>query len=169
LSLNILNQQANSLKVPLITRSTSWSNYENNFIESLSIVKQNYGVEGIVFGDIDLQPHRDWEEMVCNKVNLSAILPLWKQDRKTLVLQMISYGIEAIIVSCNTKMGFDFLGRKIDYSLIEELEVLDIDVCGENGEYHTLVTNCPLFSNEIFLPTFTKISYNDYCFIVWDE
>jgi diphthamide synthase (EF-2-diphthine--ammonia ligase) len=44
-----------------------------------------------------------------------------------------------------------------------------IDPCGENGEFHTLVLNCPLFSEAIELPAFTKITYENYCFIVWEE
>ncbi|MDZ4330390.1 MAG: adenosine nucleotide hydrolase, partial [Flavobacterium sp.] len=41
--------------------------------------------------------------------------------------------------------------------------------CGENGEFHTLVINCPLFSEAIELPKFVTKTYNDYCFIVWEE
>lgn len=81
---------------------------------------------------------------------------------------MLDAGIEAIIVSCNTVLGTNFLGRKIDTSLIADLEALGIDVCGELGEYHTVVVNCPLFKNPIQLPKFSKTIHQDYCFLVWD-
>ena len=51
---------------------------------------------------------------------------------------------------------------------MEELHEKGIDPCGENGEFHTLVINCPLFSGAIELPEFTRITYENYCFIVWE-
>lgn len=81
---------------------------------------------------------------------------------------MIEAGIETRITSCNTDMGIEFLGRKIDFEIIAELEALDIDVCGENGEFHTLVTHCPLFDAPIELPPHKKVLHENYCFLQWD-
>jgi diphthine-ammonia ligase len=61
-------------------------------------------------------------------------------------MQMLDNGIETMIVSCNTVMGERFLGKKITVDLVAELESLGVDACGENGEFHTLVLNCPLFT-----------------------
>ncbi len=77
-----------------------------------------------IFGDIDLQAHRDWEEKVCKNVGLTAVLPLWKQDRKQLVLQMLEAGIETMIVSCNEVMGENYIGKIITPALIDELETV---------------------------------------------
>ena len=43
----------------------------------------------IVFGDIDLQGHRDWVESVCRQVNMSCHLPLWNSSRETLARELI--------------------------------------------------------------------------------
>ncbi|MGB8190747.1 MAG: diphthine--ammonia ligase [Chitinophagaceae bacterium] len=165
LPLAVLQQQAESIGVPVIARATSWNDYEQHFIMALQQLKLEYGVEAMVFGDIDLQPHRDWEEMVCHEAGLSAMLPLWQQDRRSLVNDMISNGIEAMIVSCNTQMGERFLGRKITYELVDELEAIGIDACGENGEYHTVVLNCPLFKTPINLPLHKKVLHEGYWFL----
>ena len=117
-----------------------------------------------VFGDIDLQAHRDWEEKVCVNAGLTAVLPLWKQDRKTLVMQMLEAGIEAMIVSCNEVMGERFIGEMITPALVEELESMGIDACGENGEYHTLVLDCPLFSSGINVSVEEKLKHDKYWF-----
>jgi diphthine-ammonia ligase len=119
------------------------------------------------FGDIDLQEHRDWEEMVCAKAGLHALLPIWKQDRRALVYEMLDQPIEAMIVSCNDTMGPDFLGRILEPALIDELEAIGVDPCGEDGEYHTLVLNCPLFSRRIDIPSFTRTRHEGYNFIQW--
>ena len=106
-------------------------------------------------------------EKVCLAPGLKPLLPLWQQNRKALVLEMIEAGIETRITSCNTDMGINFSGRKIDLEIIAELEALDIDVCGENVEFHTLVTNCPLFDKAIELPSSQKILHEKHCFLQW--
>jgi len=167
LPLSILEQQARAINVPLLAQPTSWSEYQFHFINSLQKIKDEQKVEAMVFGDIDLQQHRDWEEMVCDAAGLSAMLPLWKKDRKQLVTDMLSAGIECIIVSCNTVMGEKFLGKRISSELVMELEKLGVDPCGENGEFHTVVTNCPLFDDAIKLPQNQTILHDNYWFLQW--
>lgn len=166
---SLLNQQAKLLKTPLLGVASSWGDYEKKYIEALKELKDEFNVNGVVFGDIDLEPHREWEEKVCKEAGLTAILPLWQQQRRQLVYDMIDNGIKAIIVSCNTHLGEDYLGREITKELVAEMELLGVDACGENGEYHTLVVNCPLFSRPMKLPSYTKTTHKEYCFIVWDE
>lgn len=163
----ILQQQSMALGVPLLTRPSTWNDYEGNFISMLEKAKYEYGVNEIVFGDIDLQGHRDWEEKVCNAAELTCSLPLWKMDRTQLVVSMINSGIEAVIVSCNTVMGDKFLGRTLTHDLIAELETIGVDVCGENGEFHTVVIDCPLFRQRIQLPPSEKVLHESYWFLTW--
>jgi diphthine-ammonia ligase len=167
LPLNVLQQQAEKMNVPIVAIPTSWDDYRKHFVGALQRVKAQHGIEAMVFGDIDLQPHRDWEEMVCDEAGLKAVLPLWQQDRRKLVNEMIAHGIEAMIVSCNVQMGEGFLGRSITYKLVEELERLGIDACGENGEFHTVVVNCPLFRSPIELPLYEKVLHDNYWFLTW--
>ena len=163
---SILLQQACVMgDIPLYMVPASWSDYEKEYIAALKRIKSWQSIECVVFGDIDLEPHRVWEESVSQAASLEAILPLWQMDRVELVHQMIAEGIEAVIVSCNTKLGGDFLGRSVSVELIEDLMALGVDACGENGEFHTLVLNCPLFSNRINITFGKKRVYQDYCFI----
>jgi len=168
LPLSLLQQQAAALGLPIVTRPSTWGDYEKNFVEALHIVKKEYGLESMVFGDIDLQPHREWEEKVCAAAGLEALLPIWQRDRKELVLEMIDAGIEAMIVSCNTTLGEPFLGKMITRALIPSLEEKGVDVCGENGEFHTVVINCPLFSRSVQLPAYTTALHKEYWFVQWD-
>ena len=100
----------------------------------------------------------------CMNAGLKAILPLWQMDRAELVNQMLGAGIKTMIVSCNEKMGERFLGRIITPQLLEELSSLDIDPCGENGEYHTLVLDCPFFSREILVDITGTANHDNYWF-----
>ena len=160
----ILKAQAAAANLPIHLMSSSWNDYEKNFVTALTHLKETYQLSHTIFGDIDLQPHRDWEEKVCTSVGLQAYLPLWQQDRKALVMQMLNSGIETIIVSCNEVMGDHFLGKQLSENLVNELESLGIDACGENGEFHTLVLNCPLFKQRINVQVIGTQSHQNYWF-----
>ncbi len=160
----ILSAQAAAMQLPVHLISSSWEEYEKRFINALQELTAKYRITHAVFGDIDLQAHRDWEEKVCAAAGLTAVLPLWQQNRKALVEQMLNAGIETMIVSCNTVMGEAFLGRMLTRELVAELETLGVDVCGENGEFHTLVLNCPLFSQRIEVTVGKKVQHGDYWF-----
>ena len=161
---DILKAQAAAAGLPIHLISSSWQEYETKFTGALTQLKEQYKLSHAVFGDIDLQAHRDWEEKVCANASLTACLPLWQQNRKELVLQMLNSGIETMIVSCNSVMGERFLGKKISVALIDELEVLGVDACGENGEFHTLVLNCPLFSKPVSVDVLRTLQHENYWF-----
>ncbi|WP_130736534.1 diphthine--ammonia ligase [Flavobacterium sp. J27] len=167
--LAILEQQAAQMQLPLVAVPASWSQYEEHYIATLHQIKKKYAIQGVVFGDIDLEPHREWEEKVCTAANLKAFLPLWQQDRIGLVHEMLDNGIQTLIVSCNLQMGEGYLGKVLTKELALELQKKGVDPCGENGEFHTLVIDCPLFENKIQLPSFEVKTYENYCFIVWND
>ena len=161
---NILEAQADSLGIPIHFFSSTWEDYESNYIDNLKNLAKRYIITHSVFGDIDIQSHRQWEEKVSLAANLKPILPLWQKSRKQLVLDMIDYGIEAIVTSCNQTLGPDFLGRSIDRNLLKDLESKGVDVCGENGEYHTLVINAPLYKNRLNVDIKSKLTASNYHF-----
>lgn len=160
----ILQMQADAAGLPIHLISSSWEEYEMHFTDALNTLKQKFNLTNAVFGDIDLQAHRDWEEKVCTNAGLTAVLPLWKQDRRRLVKQMLDSGIETMIVSCNEIMGARFIGERITDSVIDELESMGIDACGENGEYHTLVLDCPLFNERIDVSVGKTLHHETYWF-----
>ena len=81
LPLALLEEQAAALGVPLVTRATTWDGYEATFVSLLHELR-GQGVEAGVFGDIDLQAHRDWVEGVCEVAGLGCHLPLWQEPRR---------------------------------------------------------------------------------------
>jgi len=162
--LEILQAQAASAQLPIHLIQSSWQEYEMHFTNALRTLKATYNLSHAVFGDIDLQPHRDWEEKVCSNAGLEAVLPLWQQDREMLVMQMLEAGIRTMIISCNDTMGEYFLGKILDTTVVVELKALNIDVCGENGEFHTLVLDCPLFNNPLSVAIKRKIKHEQYWF-----
>jgi diphthamide synthase (EF-2-diphthine--ammonia ligase) len=80
---------------------------------------------------------------------MTGLFPLWKKDTRELVKMITEAGIEAIVVCVSEKyLGKEFLGRKVDEAFLSDLPV-NVDPCGENGEFHTFVYNAPFFSSPI--------------------
>jgi diphthine-ammonia ligase len=149
LSRELLMAQCRAIGIPLHQRRTSWNTYEREFMRALISLKQE-GIEGGVFGDIFLDEHREWVERVCTKAGMVPLIPLWGMDGKDLLCRLIETGFEAIVIAVRKDIVDDYwLGKRIDREFIEQLEKRGVDVCGENGEYHTLVIDGPIFGKRL--------------------
>lgn len=145
----LVEAQSQVMGIPLVQRVVTWDTYEIEFKKAVRELKKN-GVEGGVFGDIDLQEHRDWVEKTCAELNIKAFLPLWKQERAELLNEFISAGFEAIVVCVKSDvLERRWLGRKVDKKFVDELSNVGVDLCGEAGEYHTFVVDGPIFRRRI--------------------
>ncbi len=165
ISFDSLQKQTKALGIPLVTRSTSWDDYEANFISALQEF-QKEGIEVGIFGDIDIDEHREWVERVCSYANIKPFLPLWKRSRKELLGELLDLGFKAtIIVIKEDKLDKNFLGKTLNKEVIAELETTGIDLSGEIGEYHTIVTDGPTFSYPINLEKKEKKFKDGYWFL----
>src|SRR4029453_8636061 len=145
LSREVLEAQAAAIGVPLISAAATWDDYEAKFVELLRAASRE-GAQAAVFGDIDIPRHRKREESVCGRAGLAAVLPLWQEERMKLLEAWWAAGFEArIVVARDGVVDRSYLGRVLDRAVAEELAYGGVDPCGENGEFHTLVTAGPLF------------------------
>ncbi|MCE7996347.1 MAG: diphthine--ammonia ligase [Roseivirga sp.] len=161
----VLLEQASCLGLPIEFIESTWSEYEQRFIAKLKDLKAAYEFTHAVYGDIDIQSHRDWEEKVSTAADLTAVLPLWQGDRLNLVHDMIDCGIRALIVSCRAEYADQILGKYIDKNLISVFEQLGIDACGENGEYHTLVADGPAHKRPLIIDRGKQVTHGHYSFL----
>jgi uncharacterized protein (TIGR00290 family) len=142
--LSLIRRQAAALRLDLVTRNASWKSYEGVFTAALQELRAS-GHEVAVFGDIDLQAHRDWEEKVCAAAGVTPMLPLWHADRRGLAQEVLDAGFKAIVVCVDSRhLGDEFCGRQYDAAFIASLPA-NVDACGENGEFHTFVYDGPNF------------------------
>lgn len=150
---DVIAAQAAALGIPLLTRCATWAGYEAAFIEALHAIRKQ-GVAAGVFGDIDFPPHLEWEEKVCAQADMLPYLPLWGGARSALLHEFIALGYKALIVRVNeNKLNRKFLGRIIDGQIVGEFQKIGIDPCGENGEYHTVVVDGPIFARPLSVET----------------
>lgn len=141
----LLNRISQSLNIPLIACVTDGENYHISLEESLRKAK-TMGAEGCVFGDIDITGHLDWNRLRCENAGLECIVPLWQESREAIVKEIIDNKFIAIIKCVQNKYkDSDILGKVLTYDLARQIEQSGADVCGENGEYHTVVVDAPIF------------------------
>jgi uncharacterized protein (TIGR00290 family) len=161
----LIQLQSQAIGIPLLQKETTWDGYEQEFKEAVRSLIPG-GVEGMVFGDIYLQEHKDWVGRVCNDLGIEAIEPLWGKNTEEILSGFIEKGFEAVIVSAKSDLiDEDWIGRRVDKAFMEYLKRKNIDICGENGEYHTLVTNGPIFKRQIQLIESKVISRDNYWFL----
>jgi diphthine-ammonia ligase len=146
---SVVEAQAKALGLELRTVSTSWENYRDSLVTLLKEARQD-GMGSVVFGDIDIEAHRDWEVEVARDAGMKGALPLWGSGRREVLEDWWGQQFEArIVVVREGIMSRDYLGRTLDAAVASELEAQGIDACGENGEFHTLATGGPLFRNPL--------------------
>ncbi len=147
----LLKFQAELIGIPLVQKEVSpdMQKYETEFKAAVTELKGRE-INNMVFGDIYLLEHESWIERVCNDLKINALEPLWNKPPEKIIDEFVDLGFKAIIISCKADiMGKDYLGRIIDKKLAQELKTKGICPCGENGEFHTLVIDGPIFKQPI--------------------
>lgn len=148
----LLQAQAKSIGIPLkimeIPEMPTMEVYEDVMTKTLTELK-NEGISYSVFGDIFLEDLRQYRENQLTKLDFKGIFPIWKIPSHDLIQEFISLGFKTIVVCVNEKyLDKSFVGRIIDQDFINDLPD-NVDVCGENGEFHTFAFDGPIFSEPI--------------------
>jgi uncharacterized protein (TIGR00290 family) len=161
----LLEAQSEAIGVPIVTKNATPETYEQDFKNTLKQMRST-GVKGIVTGDIfNVARHETgWIERICQETQLRVIKPLWNNDSMHIVNEFINLGFKATIVRVNLGLVDEsFLGRTLDRMFLSDLSKLpNVDPCGERGEYHTFVTDGPLFKKRIGLLETSKSAFNNW-------
>lgn len=149
---SLLDAQAKSIGLPLnklyFPAEVTMEVYNQKMKEMLLGYKSK-GCNYAVFGDIFLEDLKAFRDTKLGEVDVEGVYPLWKQDTKVLLQEFLDLGFKAITVCVNAKLlGEEFVGRVIDQEFINELPS-NVDVCGENGEFHTFVFDGPIFNEPV--------------------
>ena len=149
---SLLDAQVQSLGLPLqklyFPAEVTMDLYDQKMHETISSLKAQ-GYDYAVFGDIFLEDLKAYRDSRLVEVNVQGVYPLWKQNSHDLIREFLDLGFKAITVCVNAKLlGEEFVGRVIDEQFLKDLPK-NVDVCGENGEFHTFVFDGPIFSKPI--------------------
>jgi uncharacterized protein (TIGR00290 family) len=122
------------------------------------------GVTHIVFGDLFLADIRSYREQLLAKLGLVCVFPLWRRDTSALAREMIAAGLRALLTSVDlSKLDTSFAGRAFDAALLAALPA-NVDPCGEHGEFHTFVTDGPMFREAIAVRTGDVVVRDGYAY-----
>jgi uncharacterized protein (TIGR00290 family) len=122
--------------------------YEREMAAAMARARAD-GIGHVIFGDLFLEDVRAYREKNLANTGISPAFPLWGRPTGALARDMIAAGLTAHLVCADlTKIPACFAGRKFDADLLSELPP-NIDPCGENGEFHTFVSNGPMFTRPV--------------------
>ncbi|RLG99253.1 diphthine--ammonia ligase [Candidatus Bathyarchaeota archaeon] len=123
-------------------------------------VLRSLGVDVLVAGDVYIEEHKSWLEKICNEANVNLLEPLFGRDTTKLFKEIFNSGFKAVIIGVDTRcLGEEWLGFTLDKETAARFlsRVRRVDPLGENGEYHTLVTDCPLYPKPLKIKSAKKI------------
>lgn len=149
---SLLDRQMVALALPshrvMLPSPCSNEIYEARFGEACELLKSQ-GVRHIVFGDLYLEDVRAYRERQLAALGMSGIFPLWRRDTAELARAMLASGLVAHLTCVDPKrLDRSFAGRRFDGRLLDDLP-RNVDPCGENGEFHTVVSAGPMFAAPI--------------------
>jgi len=127
--------------------------------EFISVLR-SLNVDILVAGDVCIEEHKSWLEKICNEANVNLLEPLFGRDTTKLFKEIFNSGFKAVIIGVDTRyleeelLGFT-LNKKTAARFLSRAGYAD--PLGENGEYHTLVTDCPLYPKPLKIKSAKKI------------
>lgn len=151
----LLDEQAEAIGLPLEKiylpsgESRGCTNEVYNALMETAMARcRSRGVKTVAFGDLFLQDLREWREANLSKVGMRAIFPIWNRNPTELACEVIALGFKSYLSCVGAGVGSGFAGRLYDEELLRALPS-GIDPCGENGEFHSFVSDGPIFKRPI--------------------
>jgi len=149
---SLIEQQAEALGLPLtkvfIPEQVNMAVYDALMRRHLKPLL-DAGVTHAIFGDIFLEDLRAYREKRLAEMNLTGVFPLWQEETAVLAQKFVTAGFRAYTVCVNEKaLGKNFVGREMSDEFFKSLPE-GVDVCGENGEFHSFVFDGPIFQKPI--------------------
>jgi len=163
----LLHQQAASIGLPLeevrIPPQCPNTIYESCMAEAVLRYRER-GILHMGFGDIFLRDLRAYRETNLARVGMSALFPLWDVDTRELAARFLADGFRARITCIDPrKLDKSFAGRELDTAFFRELPI-EVDPCGENGEFHTFVFDGPVFRSAVPVATGQVVERDSFVF-----
>jgi uncharacterized protein (TIGR00290 family) len=168
---SVLEAQVRSIGLPLlesvIPAAASNAAYEAALARTLTeLHRQMPDVQHLAFGDLFLAEVRAYREQLLSRLGWIPVFPLWGKDTAGLARTFIAGGYRAVLTCVDTtQLDAGFAGREFDAALLADMPV-EVDPCGERGEFHTCVYDGPVFREPLVLRNGERIRRDErfeYC------
>lgn len=136
--------------------------YPESYRESILELKNEYGIEAVVTGDITADTfHGKWIDEVCKDTGVSGHqAPVGARTGEANGGNTCEWFESHFHMRERALVHQEWLGRTIDEKCLQDLQALHekngVDLCGEFGEYHTMVVDAPFFTKTIQMSMFKK-------------
>ncbi|MCL7412318.1 MAG: TIGR00289 family protein [ANME-2 cluster archaeon] len=151
INIHIVDMISRACGIPLVLETSSGEKEEE--LADLERALSALDVDGVVVGAIESVYQGSRVHRICDDMGLEVVEPLWHRDPAQLLRDMVSVMDIRIVQVAAMGLNEKWLGRVIDIAAIDELLELSrsyrIHVCGEGGEYETLVLDAPFFTSRI--------------------
>ena len=153
-------RQGRSVNTGLVYENTTPNDEVEDLFLALELATKRFNFEGVCSGAILSTYQRVRIEHVCNRLGLTSLSYMWRLlPQKQLLQQMLDDGIEAVLVKVACPPGLvprKHLNKTLrflsDIGLLEKLhQQYQFHVCGEGGEYESLVIDSPLYKKKLVL------------------
>ena len=166
--LHIQQKQALALELPLDTRDVC-EPYRRTYVEEILKLKNNDGIEVLITGDIDyIDGYPNWIKQCADTAGLDVYFPLWQKKRQEIFTALDNRNASVIVTCTAAKYRDQGLAGSI-LSIEKLLKIEGIDLCGENGEYHTLVFDAVDFKKKLQFGKMTHEHNNTHSWVEFDD
>ncbi|MCI9441118.1 MAG: diphthine--ammonia ligase [Ruminococcus sp.] len=152
IGIDLLKQQANAIGIPLTVLEFDLAASSDEYEKSIKTQMEKFKGEQIntaLFGGLYLQDLRNRRIEKCKQQGIQAEFTLWNSKPDELLREFISLGFKSIVTCVDgSVLDESFVGRVIDEAFLRDLPS-GIDICGENGEYHSFVFDGPIFHKPV--------------------
>lgn len=141
--------------------------YEAAFLRAMDRFRSQ-GVTTITFGDLFLEDIRHYREQLCERLGLTPVFPLWGLSTSELAAEFFAAGYRARICCAEARLGREVVGTAYNAEFVRQLPV-GVDPCGEQGEFHTFVTDGPDFAAPVRARMVGTTASDGFCWAQWAE
>lgn len=140
--------QASRLGLPLITAELPEvfpdnAIYQDTVISALRNAELRF--DAIAFGDLYCNGIDAYRKNFIEPAGWECVFPLLGESPDTLAKEIINRRIKAYVLTVDgEQLAPSHIGREYSQAFIDSLPS-EVDPCGENGEFHTLVVDTPAF------------------------
>ena len=146
---SLLKKYEKALGIPMIFME-SRSKYDHEAALIAAKKAKEMGAEVICNGNIAYEHANDHMEKIAEETGLRSFSPLWNGKREELLSELFAGGYKCLIKCVKSEFDMkDILGKPLDKEIIERFRAKGADICGENGCYHTMVTDGRIFKEPV--------------------
>ncbi len=152
----VMQQQARALGLPHRLLPVE-PPYRESYERHIRALREQKGVDLIITGDIaEVGGSPNWIRRCAEPAGMPVWTPLWGRERRALLDDLLAQQFRVLFSCVRLRcLSAEWLGREIDAQAVRDLECervrSGLDLCGEEGEYHTLVTDAPRFQQRLQL------------------